>query len=115
MLGHACIRWRWPGRDRPYAWEVRQDGRWFAVEVSGPLIASSREFGVRAAVDGVGIAFAVEEAVAPFVADGRLVRLLEPWSAPFPGFHLCYPQQRNMAPALRAFVPALRSRQHAPG
>ncbi|MCW6511792.1 LysR family transcriptional regulator [Lichenifustis flavocetrariae] len=109
LLAHNCIRWRWPGHERPYAWEFCEDGRWFAVEVSGSLIASSREFGVRAAVDGVGVAFAVEEAIAPFVEDNRLVRLLEPWSAPFPGFHLCYPQQRNMAPALRAFVDALRS------
>ena len=109
LLTHNCIRWRWPGRERPYAWEFCEDGRWFAVEVSGSLIASSREFGVRAAVDGVGIAFAVEEAVAPFVKDGRLLRLLEPWSAPFPGFYLCYPQQRNMAAALRVFIEGLQS------
>ena len=110
LLAHNCIRWRWPGHERPYAWEFCDSGRWFAVEVSGSLIASSREFGVRAAVEGIGIAFAVEEAVTPFVEDCRLVRLLEPWSAPFAGFHLCYPQQRHMAPALRAFIDALRAR-----
>ena len=109
LLAHNCIRWRWPGHERPYAWEFCEDGRWFAVEVSGSLIASSREFGVRAAVDGVGVAFAVEEAVSPFVEDGRLVRLLEPWSAPFPGFYLCFAQQRNMAAALRAFIDVLQS------
>ena len=114
LLGRNCIRWRWPGHGRPYAWEFCDNGRWFTVEVSGSLIASSREFGLRAAVDGVGIAFAVEEAIAPFVNDGRLVRLLEPWSAPFPGFYLCYPQQRNMAAALRAFVDALRSHRSVP-
>ena len=108
LLAHNCIRWRWPGHERPYAWEFCENGRWFSVEVSGSLIASSREFGVRAAVDGVGVAFAVEEAIAPFVKDSRLVRLLEPWSAPFPGFYLCYPQQRNMAAALRAFIDALQ-------
>ena len=115
LLAHNCIRWRWPGHTRPYAWEFCESGRWFAVEVSGSLIANSREFGIRAAVDGLGIAFAVEESIAPFVEDGRLVRLLEPWSAPFPGFHLCYPQQRNMAAALRAFVDALQSHCRVPG
>ena len=109
LLAHNCIRWRWPGHERPYVWEFCQDGRWFAVEISGSLIASSREIGVRAAVDGAGIAFAVEEAIAPFVKGGRVVQLLKPWSAPFPGFYLCYPQQRNMAAALRAFVDALQS------
>ena len=56
------------------------------------------------AEDGVGLAFAVEEEVACHIAEGRLVPLLERWSAPFPGFFLCYPQQRQMAPALRALV-----------
>ena len=109
LLAHNCIRWRWPGHERPYAWEFCEAGRWFAVDVSGSLIANSREFGVRAAVDGVGVAFAVEEAISAFVEEGRLVRLLEPWSAPFPGFYLCYAQQRNMAAALRAFIDVLQS------
>ncbi|WP_427026050.1 LysR family transcriptional regulator [Aureimonas ureilytica] len=109
LLNHRCIRWRWPGHEAPYAWEFNDDGRWFAVAVNGPLIASSREFGIAAAVAGVGIAFGVEEAVTPFIRDGRLVPLLETWSAPFPGFFLCYPQQRHMAPALRAFVDAVKA------
>ena len=108
LLNHRCIRWRWPGQDAPYAWEFCDAGRWFKVAVNGTLIASSREFGVNAAVSGVGIAFAVEEAVTQHIDEGRLVALLERWSAPFPGFFLCYPQQRHMAPALRAFVDALR-------
>jgi DNA-binding transcriptional LysR family regulator len=35
--------------------------------------------------------------------------LLEAWSAPFPGFHLCFPAQRQMAPPLRAFIDAVRA------
>jgi DNA-binding transcriptional LysR family regulator len=47
--------------------------------------------------------------VAPYAADGRLVRLLERWSAPFPGMYLCYPQQRQMSPTVRAVITALRA------
>ena len=108
LLGHRCIRWRWPGQEAPYAWEFCERGRWFTVAVDGPLIASSKEFGVDAAVRGIGIAFASEPAVARPIAEGRLVPLLERWSGRFPGFFLCYPQQRHMAPALRALVDALR-------
>ncbi|WP_062013067.1 LysR family transcriptional regulator [Aureimonas sp. AU4] len=108
LLHHRCIRWHWPGRGAPYAWEFHEEGRWFTVAVDGPLIADSRGFGIAAAAAGVGIAFAIEEAVAPFVRDGQLVPLLEAWSAPFPGFFLCYPQQRHMSPALRAFVDCLK-------
>jgi DNA-binding transcriptional LysR family regulator len=35
--------------------------------------------------------------------------MLQQWSAPFPGHHLCYPQQRRMAPALRAFIDHVRA------
>ena len=48
------------------------------------------------------------------IAAGRLIPLLERWSAPFPGYFLCYPQQRQMAPALRAFIDAVRGGAIAP-
>jgi DNA-binding transcriptional LysR family regulator len=114
LLNHRCIRWRWPGQNSPYAWEFCEDGRWFAVAVDGPVIASSRAFTLEAALAGVGIAFLKEGSVAPYLADGRLVALLEAWSAPFPGFYLCYPQQRHMAPALDALVSILRARATSP-
>lgn len=107
LLRHRCIRWRWPGRATPYAWEFFEDGRWFSVAVEGPLITSSRAFTLEAALSGVGIAFLKEESVAAAIAAGRLVPLLERWSAPFPGFYLCYPQQRQMAPSLRVLLDAI--------
>lgn len=110
LFSHQCIRWRWPGQQSPYAWEFHEDGRWFAVAVDGPVIASSRNFILEAALAGVGIAFLKEGSVRPYLADGRLVALLEAWSAPFPGFYLCYPKQRQMAPALGALVHALQPR-----
>ena len=45
----------------------------------------------------------------PWIAAGRLVPLLERWSAPFPGYYLCYPERRQMAPILRAFIDAVRA------
>ena len=109
LPGYPCIRWRWPGQATPYRWEFCENGRWFAVAVDGPLIVNSRDLERQAALAGVGLAFVVEQKVAPLVAAGRLVPLLEPWSAPFPGFFLCYPAQRRMAPALRAFIDHVRA------
>jgi len=110
LVAHRCIRWRWPGQATPYNWEFFEDGAWFEVAVNGPLIVNSKAMAVRAALDGVGVAFVVEQQVAAHLQDGALIPLLEPWSAPFPGHHLCYPQQRQMAPALRVFIDALRRR-----
>jgi len=36
--------------------------------------------------------------VAPFIADGRLVQVLEDWSLPFSGYHLYYPKPAEPEP-----------------
>ena len=108
LLSHRCIRWRWPGQATPYRWEFMENGRWFEVAVEGPLISNLKEIGVQAAIDGLGIAFASQHLIEGPIADGRLVPLLEAWSAPFPGYYLCYPAQRRMAPPLRALIDAVR-------
>jgi DNA-binding transcriptional LysR family regulator len=108
LLAHRCIGWRWPGQKTPYKWEFMENGKWFEVAIDGPLISNMKDFGVQAAVDGVGVAFASQQLIAPHIAEGRLVALLETWSAPFPGYYLCYPAQRQMAPPLRAVIDAIR-------
>lgn len=113
LLQHRCIRWRWPGQPGPYAWEFFEKGHWFSVAVEGPLITSSRAVMVDAALDGIGIAFLEEESVVDAFARGALVPLLAEWSVPFPGYYLCYPQQRQMAPALRAVIDMIRSGEDA--
>lgn len=112
LLSHECIGWRWPGHETPYKWEFVDNGQWFEVAVRGPIIANSKEFCLQAALAGVGIAFPTDQLSAAHIAAGRLVPLLEAWSAPFPGFYLCYPAQRQMAPPLRAFIDAVRSSSH---
>ena len=65
---------------------------------------SEQTMTIDAAVQGMGIAFWIEQELKPLIEQGKLVPLLEQYSAPFPGFYICYPQQRQMAPALRAFI-----------
>ncbi len=105
---HCCLRWRWSGRPTPYNWEFCRDGSWFEVAVEGPLVTTERAMLVQAALDGAGIAFLTDLEAGEHVAAGRLVALLEDWCQPYPGYHLCFPRQRQMAPALRAFIDFLR-------
>jgi len=114
LTSHCCIGWRWPGHQTPYKWEFQENGQWFEVAVVGPVISNLKDFGLQAALEGLGIAFASEQLIAPQVAAGRLVPLLEAWSAPFPGYYLCYPSQRQMAPPLRAFIESVRSKANPP-
>ena len=109
LAAHRCIAWRSPGQERARRWEFCDNGKWFDVAVDGPVVANSRELAVEAAIDGIGITFAIQEVVAPHIAKGQLVPLLEPWSAPFPGFYLCYPAQGHMTPTLRVLIDAVCS------
>ena len=63
------------------------------VAVNGPLIVDDVALVIRAAIDGVGLAFMDEERVASHLTSGALVRVLEDWCPPFPGFFLYYPSQ----------------------
>ncbi|WP_130272732.1 LysR family transcriptional regulator [Phyllobacterium myrsinacearum] len=109
LVGHRCIRWRWPGRTTPYAWEFFENSAWFSVSVEGPLIFSDKEMALGATLKGIGIGFPIEDTVEEHIAEGRLISLLDPWCVAFPGLFLCYPKQRHMAPALRAFIDTVRA------
>jgi DNA-binding transcriptional LysR family regulator len=91
-----------------YRWEFEKDGHALSVAVEGPLVVDSLDLLIRAALDGVGIAFTFEQHVAPLVAGGSLVRVLEDWCAPFPGYFLYYASRRQQPRALTALIDALR-------
>ncbi len=97
------------GPDGPvYRWEFEKRGKSVTVSVSGPVIVSDADFMIRAALDGVGLAFALEDYVSDHIARGKLVRVLEDWCPPFDGYFLYYPSRRHQPPALQALVDALR-------
>ena len=57
-----------------------------------------------------GLSYIPEDLVAPHIADGRLVRVLEDWCPLFAGFHLYYPSRRQASPAFALLLEALRYR-----
>jgi DNA-binding transcriptional LysR family regulator len=76
--------------------------------VNGPLVVDDLDLVIRAAIDGVGLAFMAEDRAAPHLASGALVRVLEDWCPPFPGFFLYYPSRRQQPAALAALIDILR-------
>jgi DNA-binding transcriptional LysR family regulator len=107
LPGHRCINFR-HGSAGVYRWEFDKGKQSLAVSVNGPLILDDVEVMIRAAVDGVGLAFVSEEHVAHHLASGALVRVLEDWCPPFPGFFLYYPSRRQLPAALSALIETLR-------
>jgi DNA-binding transcriptional LysR family regulator len=108
LLRHTCIRYRFAS-GRLYRWEFEKDGAALEVDAPGRLTLNDPLLCVRAAEDGLGLAIVFEDLAEAELADGRLVRTLEDWSPPFPGFMLYYPRQRRMSSALRAFIDLART------
>ena len=52
---------------------------------------------IRAALDGVGLAYSLEDYVSEHIERGELVRVLEDWCPPFDGYFLYYPSRRHPA------------------
>jgi DNA-binding transcriptional LysR family regulator len=92
-----------------YAWEFERDGRSVNVRVDGPFVLNDQRLLIDAALHGAGLAIVMEDMVAAFIADGRLVRVLEDWSPPFSGYHLYYPNRRHPSPAFAALLEELRA------
>jgi DNA-binding transcriptional LysR family regulator len=104
---HRCINLR-AGSSRPYRWEFEKDGETLAVDVTGPLIVDDADLMIRAASEGLGLTFSFEEYIAPQLASGVVVRVLEDWCPPFPGYFLYYPSRRQQPAALSALIDMLR-------
>jgi len=107
LPSHRCINLR-GGSAGPYRWEFGKNGEAVVVDVSGPLVVDDADLMIRAAIDGLGLTFSFEEYVAPQIASGALVRVLEDWCPPFAGYFLYYPSRRQQPAALAALIETLR-------
>jgi DNA-binding transcriptional LysR family regulator len=110
LTQHNCINYRQTGSGGLYAWEFEKDGQELSVRVAGSLVFSDGDLILQAALDGHGLATTFETQVEEHVASGRLIRVLEDWCAPYPGFFLYYPSRRQTLPAMAALIEALRYR-----
>ncbi|AUH01925.1 LysR family transcriptional regulator [Prodigiosinella confusarubida] len=108
LTRHLCINQRMIRSGGLYVWDFDQDEGNLNVRVSGQLIFNTSEHIVDAALAGLGIAFLPEEEFGTHIEDGRLVRVLEQWCRPFPGYYLYYPSRKQPSPAFSLVVEALR-------
>lgn len=107
LVAHRCINLRFPSGG-VYVWEFERRRHPLNVRVDGQVTVNSTPLVVNAALEGLGIAFLPEDEFAPHIEDGRLVRVLEQWCPPFPGYYLYYPSRRQPPPAFSLILNALR-------
>lgn len=110
LTDHNCINIRLPTYGGVFPWGLEKDERDVKVRGDGQLVFNSLAMRLASALDGLGVAYMPEDHVLPYLADGRLVRVLEEWCPYFPGYHLYYPSRRHSSPALTVLVENLRYR-----
>lgn len=103
---HRCITLRLPSG--PYRWEFERGRKSVTIGVNGPLVIDDTHLVIQAALAGAGLGFVYEEQVAEDIAKRRLIRVLEDWTPPIPGFFMYYPSRQHQPAALSALVNALR-------
>lgn len=96
------------GRDEAHPEEVltvlSPEGVEHRLRIEPRLASNSLPVLIEAALAGVGVAFLPDAVAAPFVAAGRLVRLLPAWQGPEAVFHIAFTSRRAMLPAVRLCV-----------
>ena len=105
---HECIQFRRGSDGSIFDWAFERAGRSRRISVAGRLMVNDPRMCVRAAVDGLGIAYTIEALAEPFLRSGQLVRVLEDWSPCFDGMFLYYPGHRQVPAPLRALIDMIR-------
>jgi DNA-binding transcriptional LysR family regulator len=108
LTQHRCLAFRLG--DEIYRWEFQRDGQAMTVGVDGPLVVDNVDLQLEAVLEGIGLAFFIEDNIAAHLESGRLVRVLEDWCPPFSGYFLYFPSRKHQPAALTALINALRLR-----
>jgi DNA-binding transcriptional LysR family regulator len=114
LASHDCIRFRFPGSGALFRWELLDDGKPVEVEVPGVVTVNDAASMISCALQGLGIAYVIENTARSHIQDGSLKKVLVSAAPVLPGFHLYYPSRRQLPPKLRCFVDYMTGRAMKP-
>jgi len=107
LLNHQCVRVRLPDGSL-FRWRFEKEGETAQIDVRGPIILDEATLSRVAVLEHTGIGLFMEQSVIEDIEAGRLVRVLEDWTPPFPGLCLYYPGRRNLSAGVKAFLALAR-------
>ncbi len=107
LLNHRCIRVRLPDGSL-FRWRFEKDDEPVQIDVRGPITLDEAGLVRTSVLEGTGLGYTMEEEVLPDIKGGRLVRVLEDWTPPYPGLCLYYPGRRNLSAGVKAFLDLAR-------
>jgi DNA-binding transcriptional LysR family regulator len=108
LARHHCVQYR-RANGALLDWLFERDGDSRKITVDGRLMVDDPSLAVRAAVDGLGIAYTIEAHAEPFLRSGQLIRVLEEWSPSYEGLFLYHPGHRQVPAALRALIDMIQA------
>ena len=115
LARHSCVQYRVAADGAPLVWPFERDRKSRRISVDGRVMVNTPDLVVRAAVDGLGIAYTIEALAEPFLRSGQLIRVLEDWSPSVEGLFLYYPGHPQVPATLRALIDMIRrARSPAP-
>jgi DNA-binding transcriptional LysR family regulator len=109
LARHDCVQYRRVPDGGVFRWPFERNGKSQRISVDGRVMVNGPDLAVRAAVDGLGIAYTLEAPTEPFRRSGQLVQVLANWSPAFEGLFLYYPGHRQIPAALRALIDLIRA------
>ncbi len=110
LRDHCCLGVRL-GNGSIYRWEFEREGTEFAVAVPSRITLNETSAMLVMALGGVGLMYATEPLVAPYLAAGSLQLVLRDFATSGPGFHLYYSSRRQVPTALRLLADLIREMQ----
>jgi DNA-binding transcriptional LysR family regulator len=113
LARHSCVQYRVAAEGDLLVWPFERNRKSQRISVGGRVMVNDTDLAVRAAVDGLGIAYTLESLAEPFLRSGQLARVLEDWSPSFEGMYLYYPGHRQVPATLRAFIDMIRTARGA--
>ncbi|MHC0613004.1 LysR family transcriptional regulator [Komagataeibacter oboediens] len=108
LLQHNCITMRLPTRGGIYAWEFEKDGEELKIRVDGQLVLNGSLAVCDACLDGIGLGHMPEMVAKKYIADGRLISVLQDWLPFWSGYHLCFPHNHENTMPFSLFAEEMR-------
>lgn len=110
LANHQCINRRMATLGGHASWSFSKGGKQVRRRVDGQISSNRPELILEAAAAGLGCARVLESQAERYLADGRLVSVLDDWCPYIPGYHLYYPSRHQNSHALQVLIAALRYR-----
>ncbi|MDJ1656018.1 LysR family transcriptional regulator [Raoultella sp. Ech2A] len=114
LLEHTCLHYRLPHTGKLEPWALRQAPGDPELQIPTSMICNNIETRVCFALQGLGIAYLPEFAIAEPLADGRLRSILADRVERAGVFHVLWPASRHPSPKVRALVDFLCARVFPP-